>query len=201
MHVGENGAYCGLGPVGGGLVVAGLVSPLGHKCRGESIPDYFDRRLADVPGAARSLRGARRVSPILGVGPLARRVSRSSGPGYLLVGDAAGYLDPFTGEGVFRALRGAELAAAAVERSLRPGGASPDPQGSYERARREVFSEKERLTRLVQFLLSHPPLMGYALSRLARRESRATEFKAALGDYGDAREVLRPGKLAPLLAP
>ncbi|MBX6343253.1 MAG: NAD(P)/FAD-dependent oxidoreductase, partial [Thermomicrobiaceae bacterium] len=107
MHASRR-AYCGIAPVGPDLVCVGLVVPLGDKPEGERTADYFERRIRALPGAARALADARRVTPIRGVGPIARRVRRVSGPGFLLVGDAAGFLDPFTGEGVFRALRGAE---------------------------------------------------------------------------------------------
>ncbi len=197
MHVGD-GAYCGLAPVGGGLLVAGLVTPLGGKERGESTPDYFARKLDDVPGAAQRLSGARRVGKVMGIGPLARRVARTAGPGYLLVGDAAGYLDPFTGEGVFRALRGAEIAAGAIESSLQSRDEIP---AGYEQSRRNVFAGKERLTTLVQLALAWPPALGYALKRLETRRGKTDEIKAALGDYTPATNALRPAYLAALLAP
>ena len=197
MHVGD-GAYCGLAPVGGGLLVAGLVTPLGAKKQGESTQDYFGRKLTDVPGAAWRLGGARRVGKVMGIGPLARRVARTAGPGYLLVGDAAGYLDPFTGEGVFRALRGAELAASAIEASLRSGA---DVPVDYESARRKAFADKERLTALVQLALAWPPALGYALKRLEKRREKADDVKAALGDYTPAANAIRPAYLAALLAP
>ena len=50
--------------------------------------------------------------------PVGSRVVPRAGRGWLLVGDAAGFLDPFTGEGLHRALRSAELAAAAIDRHL-----------------------------------------------------------------------------------
>ena len=42
----------------------------------------------------------------------------------LLVGDAGGFYDPFTGEGVFTALRSAELAVTTMVRALRSGDVS-----------------------------------------------------------------------------
>src|SRR5204863_5687895 len=112
------GFYCGLAPVGAQLVNVGLVVPLAEKPRGESIADFFERWLGRLPRVADRLAAASRVTAVHGVGPLARRVKRTAGCGYLLVGDAAGFLDPFTGEGVYRALRGAELAAEAVAEAL-----------------------------------------------------------------------------------
>lgn len=197
MHVGDD-AYCGLAPVGGGILVAGLVTPLGCKERGERARDYFDRKLDNVPGAARRLSGARRVGKVMGIGPLAQRVARTAGSGYLLVGDAAGYLDPFTGEGVFRALRGAELATDAIAASLRSG---DDVPAGYEQARRDTFASKERLTTLVQLALAWPPALGYALKRLETRRGKTDQIKSALGDYAPAADALRPAYLAALLAP
>src|SRR5439155_2215040 len=105
-------------PVGDHLVNVGLVGALRVKPH-EPIERFFDRRLAELPGVVDALGDARRVTPVRGMGPIARRVRRVAGPGHLLVGDTAGFLDPFTGEGVYRALRGAELAAEAVEQALR----------------------------------------------------------------------------------
>ena len=197
MHVGR-GTYCGLAPVGGGLVVAGLVVPLGAKLPGEAAECRFERGLAGLPAVAALLEGAHRVGPVRGIGPLARRVCRPAGPSYLLVGDAAGFLDPFTGEGVYRALRGAELAADAVEHALRrPDGV---PVG-YAQARRAAFADKERLVRLIQLVLDSPRSFGYVVGNLARRPRSAVLIKAVLGDYRPARQALHPGYLWSLLRP
>jgi geranylgeranyl reductase family protein len=196
MHVGH-GVYCGLAPLGDGLVNVGLVGPLRGRRAGEATVDLFERWLADLPAAASALAGGRRATPIRGVGPLARRVSRAAGPGYLLVGDAAGFLDPFTGEGIHRALRGAELAAAAVEGALTEGG----PIDGYEAARRAAFGDKERLCWLIQLLLGSSRVLERALRRLRARPDLAAPLQRALGDYGPAGPTLRPGYLIALLGP
>jgi flavin-dependent dehydrogenase len=197
MHVGRN-LYCGLAPVGGGLVNVGLVTGLNDRRSPGPIGAYFERRLREIPGAWRALRGARRITPVRGVGPLARRVQRVAGPGFLLVGDAAGFLDPFTGEGVYRALRGGELAADAVERALaRQDGV---PVG-YARARRTAFGDKERVCLLIQAFLGSSRLFDYALDQLARRPGPAALLQSVLGDLGPAAPALRPAYLWALLRP
>ncbi len=197
MYVGRR-RYGGLAPVGDGLVNVGLVGPLDEKRPGESREALFARWLAALPGAASALVGARRVTPVRGTGPLARRVRQVAGPGYLLVGDAAGFLDPFTGEGVYRALRGAELAAAAVERMLRRADALPV---GYAAARRAAFAEKERVTWLIQGFMAAPPAFDAALHNLARRPTLAATLGGILGDYQPAAAALRPAFLAALLRP
>ncbi len=197
MHVGEE-AYCGLAPVGGGLVSVGLVVALGEKPAGEPTERFFERRLAELPGAVRALGGTERVGPVRGIGPMARKVGRVAGPGYLLVGDAAGFLDPFTGEGVHRALRGAELAAEAVEGALRAG--SDTPVG-YERARRAAFADKEHLCKIIQLLLGSPRLFGHIAMNLNRRPHLAELMKGVLGDYRSAAGTLKLGYIWSLLRP
>jgi geranylgeranyl reductase family protein len=197
MHVGR-GLYCGLAPVGDGIVNVGLVGALGVKHAGEPIERYFERRLGELPGVVEALRDARRITPIRGVGPLARRVRRVAGSGYLLVGDAAGFLDPFTGEGVYRALRGAELAADAVEQAL--DRTDSNPLG-YDAARRAAFAEKERVCLLIQGFLSSPRLFEYVVRRLNDRPQVARPLAGVLGDYQPAKPALRPRFLWTLLRP
>ncbi len=197
MHVGR-GFYCGLAPVGGDLINVGLVVPLAAKPRGDSIARFFERWLERLPHGLESLHAACRVTPIHGMGSLARRVSRSAGPGYLLVGDAAGFLDPFTGEGVYRALRGAELAADAVEEAL--DDARRMPRG-YEQARNHEFGAKERVCTLVQLFLRNDRLFDSVVEHLARRPAVAAQLGGILGDYRPANAALRPAFLWSLLRP
>lgn len=197
MHAGR-GIYCGLAQVGHGMVNAGLVVPMGHKSHGEPVAEYFERQVQRLPGIAAILGQGRRVTPVRGVGPLARRVRRVSGPGYVLVGDAAGFFDPFTGEGVHRALRGAEIAAEAIDRALTAGNALPY---GYEHARRDAFSDKERVCQIVQLFLSTMPTFEYVSDRIARRQDVNTLLAGVLGDYQPAGPALKPRAMWNLLRP
>ena len=179
MHVGAR-AYCGLTPVDDGLVTASLVVGLGAKPSGIASSRFFELGLSRLTGAGGALDGAARIEPVRGLGPLARRVRRSAGRGYVLVGDAAGFLDPFTGEGVYRAVAGAELAAAAIDRALR----TPERHAvDYERMRAAAFRDKERLCLLIQAALASGPVFGGALRRLGRCPATAHLLSGMLGDY------------------
>ena len=197
MHVGS-GLYCGLNPVGADLVNVGLVGKLGSKRPGESTAELFERRLAELPEAKRTLTCGNRVTPIRGMGPLARRVRRVSGPGYLLVGDAAGFLDPFTGEGIFRALHGAELAADAIVAAVNRDLTAPF---AYDEARRREFAAKERLCVMIQLLLGSDWALDYALRRLRSRASRSIALSGVLGDYIPASIGAGPAQMLHLLKP
>jgi flavin-dependent dehydrogenase len=200
MYTGR-GVYCGLAPLPAGLTNVGLVMDAG-LVRGAGGPRGVPRAgLARLPGAAARLKAVTYHGPIRGVAPLARRVRRVYGDGYLLVGDAAGFLDPFTGEGVFRALRGAELAAEVIATALRRGCTSAAALAPYAEARRREFLKKEALCWVIQGLLRWPPFLAYALRRLARREAAAAVLGAVLGDYRPADEALRATVLWELLRP
>jgi flavin-dependent dehydrogenase len=111
------------------------------------------------------------------------------------VGDAAGFIDPFTGEGIYRALRSARAAA----ESLAAGDDGVEER--YLAARRHAFAAKDALTWLVQGMLASPPLMGYALRRLASRPAMAERLGSALGDCRPASDALSPLFLAQVLRP
>ena len=113
----------------------------------------------------------------------------------MLVGDAAGFIDPFTGEGIYRALRSARAAAEALE-ELDDGASA-----RYLAARRRAFAAKDALTWVVQGMLASPPLMSYALRRLASRPAAAERLGSALGDCRPASDALSPLFLAQVLRP
>jgi flavin-dependent dehydrogenase len=144
---------------------------------------------------ARRLSGRRRLTPIRGASPIGSRVSAAAGPGWMLVGDAAGFIDPFTGEGIYRALRSARAAVGAL---------AAGEDGAHHRylaARRRAFAAKDALTWVVQGMLASGPMMGYALRRLASRPALAEELGSALGDCRPASDVLSPAYLARVLRP
>jgi flavin-dependent dehydrogenase len=65
----------------------------------------FDSHLAAFPQLKRRLLGAPAASAVMGAGPLRQRVRARTAGRVLLVGDAAGYVDALTGEGIAVALR------------------------------------------------------------------------------------------------
>jgi flavin-dependent dehydrogenase len=201
MHVGPDG-YCGIAPQEDGRVnVAMVVSMDAVKQRSVSVESYFDAALLSYPAMEARVRAARRVTPVRGVGPLARRVVRVSGNGYLLVGDAAGFFDPFTGEGIFDALHGGEIAAAAIATALDAGDTSGAALAAYDTARHQAFANKRRAGWLVQAFVRSPRLMDYAIERIAARPSVRSTMTGVLGDYRDAGMVLSPRFLWAALRP
>lgn len=104
------------------------------------------------------------------------------GPGWMLVGDAAGLVDPITREGIYFALRSAEWAADAVA----AGGA--DPWRRYaERVREEIGAELARASRLKHrfFRPRFTRLMIDALRHSASVRAVMADLVAGEQGYGD----------------
>jgi flavin-dependent dehydrogenase len=101
--------YLGLAPIGHGLVNTCLVTA---ACPGLRDPaSLLDRTLACDPWLADRFAGARRATPVMTLGPLAVDARAAGLPGLLLAGDAAGFIDPMTGDGLRFAIEGGWLAA------------------------------------------------------------------------------------------
>jgi flavin-dependent dehydrogenase len=200
--------YVGIAPVPGGRVNIGIV--LGRSWRPALTRDgaraVADGIVAGIPPTADDAAGWRAGPPldhVAGAWPLGHRVTRRAGRGWLLVGDAAGFLDPFTGEGLHRALVSAELAAAAILAGRRAQGhAGPSAAfGAYERAMQRRFLAKDGVSWLVQAFLSRPALFGYAARRVAARPGVRATMGLVMGDLVPAGRALDPRFLAALLAP
>jgi flavin-dependent dehydrogenase len=116
LYVTSDG-YAGLAPLEDGLTNIAIVVPESAiQQRSGSIDSLFDARLAAIPELRLRLEDAVRAGDLRGIGRLGHRVRQPVGDGYVLVGDAAAFLDPFTGDGIYEALRGAQLAAPVISR-------------------------------------------------------------------------------------
>ncbi|HXI34875.1 MAG TPA: NAD(P)/FAD-dependent oxidoreductase [Gemmatimonadales bacterium] len=200
MHVGRQG-YVGLGPVGGGVTTVALVLPLAAvQASGRDPRRDFFAELERFPGLAGRFDARRLVRRVLVTGPFARWSRRTTADGALLVGDAADFFDPFTGQGIYAALRGAELAAEVLIPALAANGpVTAAALAPYRRARRRAFLGKWTLERLIGLGVGWPALAERVIERLARRPALADLLVGATGNFVPARAALRPGVLARLL--
>jgi menaquinone-9 beta-reductase len=109
----------------------------------------------------------------------------------VLVGDAAGYYDPLTGQGIYRALRSAELAAAAIDTALRRSRVSGGDLASYEAALRHELRAPLRVQRAVEAVVSSTTLGPAAVGLLGRAPRAMDTLIGVTGDMTAARALLR----------
>jgi flavin-dependent dehydrogenase len=195
LHLGLPG-YFALAPVDQNLVNINFVvggDSLG-AARGDPEGFYRDA-LNRNPRLRARLRNARLVGEVRATGPIARRCRGVTAPGAILIGDAAEFVDPFTGEGLFIALRSAELAA----RHIIDGTADwPD---RFARDRQREFGEKLRMCWQLQKFLYRPALANYVVHRMAARPALADRLTAVSGDYVPPAAVMTLPFLLRLLNP
>ena len=203
MHVDRTG-YIGLADVGGGITNVAVVVPRARARRASGDPSAFvDDWIRARPGIAVRFARAVRVSAILATGPFASASRRAWAPGAALVGDAADFFDPFTGEGIYAALRGGEMLAPKVMAALEARQAR-DADASlrdYDAERVREFRGKWAVEQIIGAAVTFPRLMNVAARSLALRPAMAHTIVGVTGDFVPAREVLRPGFLLRLLAP
>ena len=172
MHV-RRGHYLGVAPLPGGLANACLVTAAPS---GRSMRDLLLNALRADTQLADRFAGARMVSAPVCIGPLAVDCDVAGAHGLLLAGDAAGFVDPMTGDGLRFAMRGGELAAEEALRALEHG-----PAGAHDRLlarRRREFERKWQFNRSLRFLVGFP------------RALRAAEIGAAIAPQ-IVRQVIR----------
>lgn len=176
--------YAILNPLAPETTNVGLVLDRREFAGAAAARQQLEAACAALPGLGPRMRGVAPVGPVRCLGPLAHRARRVAAPGALLLGDAAGFLDPFTGEGLHAALRSAELAAGAALPAL-AACRHPDPQ-TYAAAWRAEIRAKWRLCLLLQQGVRRPRLAEWLVARLAPRPEALARLLAMLGDVAAA---------------
>ena len=199
MNVDRDG-YSGMANVGNGLVNLSIVVPVSRAAEvAVDSTEFFESWIAEHPVLSATLGSATREGPVRTTGPFATSARRAWSPGVALVGDAAEFFDPFTGEGIYTALRGGEMLSAFAADAVRAPARSNRALREYERARRKEFSGKWLVEKIIGTIIASPPLVNRAAKVLSRRKDMADLLVGVVGDFVPAREVLRPGYLLSLI--
>ena len=166
MHV-RSGHYIGVAPLPGSLTNACVVTADRERLRDPR--RLLTETLQAEPDLTDRFASARMITRPVTLGPLALECSMPGVPGMLLAGDAAGFIDPMTGDGLRFAFRGAELAALEAIRALDTG--RTDAHLRLAAARRREFGAKWRFNRAVRRLTGSPRAV-----RVATQASRVSSW-------------------------
>lgn len=193
MHVDYDG-YFGIVDVGGGIMNVAVVVPMERaKQLGDDRAAFLENWIASRPHLAPRFVGAKRITPVRTTGPFATTSRRGWAPGAAVVGDAADFFDPFTGEGIYAALRGGELLAPYLLDALRrPVSDESRILKGYDAARKREFGGKWKLERIVGMSIAHPYFMNNAAKVLSRRKDLADLLIGVAGDFIPPQVVLTP---------
>ena len=197
LHFGRTG-YVGLNQIAAGQANVAVVVPATRAAgaRGR-LREFFFEALAEFAGVRERVEAGTIVKPILVTGPFAARSRRVTAPGGLLVGDAADFYDPVTGDGIYSALRGAELVAESMIPGLANGEAIPaESFRTYRQLRRRAFAGKWMMERITRGLMHFPSIFDRTVDRLGRSQDMAHTAIGVAGGFVPLREMLNPGFIA-----
>lgn len=192
-------AFCAVAPVGDGEATLNVVVDRATVPPRAGLSELVRSRLAASDGLLDLVDAPRDDAAVRAIGPFAVRARRITAPGVALVGDACGYVDPMTGEGLYFAMRGAELLATALDGTFAGRATEHAALERYERARRE-FAHRRTMALLLQRALPRPRVARGVLSVLQRRPGLASLAAGMTGRAIEPRELLRPSLWRDVLA-
>ena len=115
----EEGGWFWYIPLPDDIVSVGVVDDSDRLFNGDATPEVlFEGRVKSCEGLADRLLGAERYDRVRGLRDMAYRNRQMAGDGWVMVGDAAAFLDPVYSSGLFLALASAELAAGSIHQAL-----------------------------------------------------------------------------------
>lgn len=165
------------------LLVAGLAHAGAVNGPLESV---FEKWWRNEPELTARLEGAEQVTPLASISPLTGRARRGVAPGVVLLGDAAGFLDPITGGGMTQALMGAELLAKRYSANAR----GEEKWLEFDRERAAMLRDYRWLTAGVLWLSEHPRLGEFLLAGLRWTPGLMSHL---IGVSGGVRRLFWPG--------
>ncbi len=160
-----------------GAEVEAYVTPLGPQLVSVAMLWADGRRretgwsnfMPNFPALAERLRDAEPDSKALGAGPMSQRSRAWIAPRFILLGDAGGYVDAITGEGLSLAFGGALALGQILPHALAPGSSSA-ALAQYQREVSRNFRRSALATRLMLMLARRPGLRRRLIRRLDRHE-------------------------------
>lgn len=191
LYLGEDDRYVAAAPVEGGRVNVNAVVGRSALRRDPDPEAAYRRALAADPRLDRWTRRAPDEA-VSATDVTALTTHTAVHDGALVVGDAALFLDPFTGQGIFLALRSAELAARTVVEALARGRTDRIALAPYDALRRSEFGAKRKVSVTIQALLRHPRLARAVARGLRRAPDLAETVAAVTGDLADAKRAWSP---------
>jgi flavin-dependent dehydrogenase len=168
-----DGGYCGVQPVDAGRVNA---SAMVRADVASSLPEVF----AQHPALHDRTRNWTLVSDPVSTSPLIFRNPQPQRDGLLMAGDAAGFVDPFVGDGISLALRSGTLAASCLKSFFARENSLPEAARRYRQAYKEsllpVFRTSSKIRRMLvlpgyvrkpvlSFLESSPAITNYLVRK------------------------------------
>ncbi|MDG1929036.1 MAG: NAD(P)/FAD-dependent oxidoreductase [Nitrospinaceae bacterium] len=198
MHVSDPG-YTGISNVGSDRANVVLVVDR-DSMNGENPDKFYLDTVMKNSQRYKILRNAKCLESVRTVESLAFSVKSLPCGGLLMVGDAMGFIDPFTGEGIYLSLRSSEIAVEVAVKALETFNFSRDALNIYEVRRKKEFDKKFLLSRILQKLICNQFFCNQVVRALKGDRGLAETLVGVIGDLEPAETVVSSRFLMQLVA-
>lgn len=178
MHIFNDGSYCGLNPISDDEVNFSIVCDASLLEKKTHILDYINKKIQESDRLQSMFDPITNLDTIKTSSPLTHKNNFIAGDNLAYVGDAAGFIDPLTGEGMANALLSADILYTAMCVHSELHHALKD----YKHIKRKSQFQKYILNTCFQFIIKKPKLVSILSSFLAKNEKRANIFIGIIGN-------------------
>lgn len=177
-------------PNGQANVGAGMLSS-SVSAKNVNLKKDMLRAIANNPKIKHRFANAELVSPIQGWGlPLGSKKRIISGDNFLLTGDAASLIDPFTGEGIGNAMYSGMLAAAHIKNCIAQNNFTATFNQAYDAAFYDRQWDELKLSHTMQKLCKYPWLFNFVVNKAHKNKALRETISCMFEDL-DLRAKLR----------
>ncbi|MBO6574727.1 MAG: geranylgeranyl reductase family protein [Rhodothermales bacterium] len=163
------------------------------KKRDVKLKPLLDQMIAH-PRFRERFRNATQLTPTKGWGlPVGSKPRTMAGDGWMLIGDAASLIDPFTGEGIGNAMVSGMKAAEWLERAAAKGDYSARFLGGYEQEVLGILRNEFRLSHMMQKLGRWKWLLNTVIAKASRSGELADAISCMFDDLSERKKLLTPG--------
>ena len=155
------------------------------------------KKLADIiqnhPNIKERFKNAKPLEEVQGFGlPIGSKKKQLSGNRFLLLGDAASLIDPFTGEGIGNAIRSGRLASDHILETFKQNRFDANFNKKYDKLIYQIMWKELRVSRSLQMMLYYPRIFNFVVKKASKNESVRTLLTSMMDNLDLKKELLKP---------
>jgi len=170
----------------------GILSSVAEK-KNIKLKEVFSDIIEKHPNIKDRFTDAEAIETVKGYGlPIGSKKRRLSGERFLLLGDAASLIDPFSGEGVANAIRSGRIAAEHLIEALNKEDISAGFNKAYDNEIYRRMWNELKLSRSMQMMLKYPAIFNFIAKKAIKNESLQLLLNSMLNNINLKKELLKP---------
>ncbi len=178
MHIFQDGSYCGLNPINQNEVNFSIVCDSSQIKNKHSMLELMNQKIRESNRLKEMFQPIEANVEIKTSSPLSHKNSVIAYKNLAYVGDASGFIDPLTGEGIYNALLSGHLLSEAMINSK-------DLETAllkYKNAKIKVHFQKKILNTIFQTVIRNPKVVTFISLILQTNQDRANVFIGIIGN-------------------